>query len=110
MSANPRRFPLFRQSRRTAVYPAGAIICEEGGAGRTMYAIKRGTVAVIVGGNTVATLGEEEIFGEMALLDHAPRTATVKTLEETELVEIDEAEFLALVRENPDFAIQMMRL
>ncbi len=67
-------------------------------------------MAVIVGDKTVATLGEEEIFGEMALLDHAPRTATVTTLEETELVEIDEAQFLALVRENPDFAIQMMRL
>jgi CRP-like cAMP-binding protein len=51
-----------------------------------MFAIKRGKVAILVGGDTVDTLAEEEIFGEMALLDDATRAATVVTLDETELV------------------------
>jgi CRP-like cAMP-binding protein len=60
---------------KTAVHLAGTAIFEEGDEGRTRYAIKRGKAAVMVGGKTVATLAEEQVFGEMALLDHAPRTA-----------------------------------
>jgi CRP/FNR family cyclic AMP-dependent transcriptional regulator len=75
-----------------------------------MFAIKRGKVAVMVGGKTVDTLGDEEIFGEMALLEHAARTARVVTLEETELVEIDEPQFYIFVRQNPHFALQLMQL
>ena len=108
--SDPRRFGLFRNASRTAIHGAGTAIFEQGDEGHTMYAIKRGRVAVVVGGNTVATLGEEEIFGEMALLDHAPRTATVVALEETEVVEIDEPQFFILIRQNPHFALQLMRL
>jgi CRP/FNR family transcriptional regulator, cyclic AMP receptor protein len=107
---DPRRFGLFRNARSTTVLVEGAALFQQGDQGQTMYAIKRGRVAVVVNGKTVATLGEEEVFGEMALLDHAPRTATVVALEETELVEIDEAQFFILVRQNPHFALQLMRL
>jgi len=55
-------------------------------------------------------LNEAEVFGEMALLEHSARTATVVTLEETELVEIDESQFYIFVRQNPQFSLQLMRL
>jgi CRP-like cAMP-binding protein len=110
MKTPPRRFGLFRNASKTTVYPAGITTFEEGSEGDTMYAIKRGKVAVLVGGKTVDTLADEEIFGEMALLEHAARTATVVTLEETELVEIDEPQFYILVRQNPHFALQLMQL
>jgi CRP-like cAMP-binding protein len=86
MNAPPRRFGLFRNASKTTVYPAGTTIFEEGSEGHAMYAIKRGRVAVMVGGKTVDTLADEEVFGEMALLEQAARTASVVTLEETELV------------------------
>jgi CRP/FNR family transcriptional regulator, cyclic AMP receptor protein len=105
MSTPRRRFGLFRNASKTTIYPAGTTIFEEGHEGHTMYAIKRGQVAVMVGGRTVDTLGDEEIFGEMALLEHAARTASVVTIEETELVEIDEPQFYILVRQNPHFAL-----
>ena len=110
MSTQPRRFGLFRHSAKTVVHPAGSTIFEEGQAGHTMYAIRRGRVAIMVDGRTVDTLAEEEIFGEMALLEQATRAATVVTLEETELVEIDEAQFFLFVRQNPHFALQLMQL
>jgi CRP-like cAMP-binding protein len=75
-----------------------------------MFVIKRGQVAIMVGGNTVDVLSDEELFGEMALLEDATRTATVVTLQETEIVEIDKAQFYILVRQNPHFALQLMQL
>ena len=45
-----------------------------------------------------------------SLLEHKPRAATVVTLEETELVEIDEPQFYILVRQNPHVALQLMQL
>jgi CRP-like cAMP-binding protein len=110
VSSEPRKFGLFRNALKTTLYPCGTTIFREGDEGHSMFAIKRGSVAIMVDGNTVDTLTDEEIFGEMALLEHATRTATVVTLEETELVEIDEAQFYLFVRQNPHFALQLMQL
>ena len=110
ISPEPRKFGLFRNALKTIVYPSGTTIFQEGDQGHSMFAIKRGSVAIMVDGNTVDTLTGEEIFGEMALLEHAARTATAVTLEETELVEIDEPQFYILVRQNPHFALQLMQL
>ena len=110
MTADSRKFGLFRNASKTTVFPSGTTIFREGDQGHSMFAIKRGSVAILVDGTTVDTLREEEIFGEMALLEHAARTATVVTLEETELVEIDEPQFYITVRQNPHFALQLMQL
>ena len=110
MTADSRKFGLFRNASKTTVFPSGTTIFREGDQGHSMFAIKRGSVAILVDGTTVDTLREEEIFGEMALLEHAARTATVVTLEETELVEIDDPQFYITVRQNPHFALQLMQL
>jgi CRP/FNR family cyclic AMP-dependent transcriptional regulator len=110
MSTTVRHFGLFRHAPHTKVYPPDTPIFRAGEEGHVMYAIKRGHVAIVVAGKAVDTLGEEEVFGEMALLEHKTRTATVVSLEETELVEIDAAQFYILVRQNPHFALQLMQL
>lgn len=110
MSSIARKFSLFKNSPKTTLFPVGATIFQEGDRGDSMFAIKRGKVAIMVGGNIVDVLREEELFGEMALLEHTTRAATVVALEETELVEVDEAEFYTLVGQNPPFALQLMQL
>ena len=110
MNRDAPKFGLFRYATNTVVYPPHSTLFREGDQGYVMYAIKRGSLAVLVNGKAVDTLGEDEVFGEMALLEHRIRSATVVTLEETELVEIDEAQFYILVRQNPYFALQLMRL
>jgi len=110
MSSIARKFGLFRNAPNTTLFPVGATIFQEGDKGDSMFAIKRGKVAIMVGGNTVDVLREEELFGEMALLEHTTRAATVVALEETELVEVDKAQFYVLVRQNPHFALQLMQL
>jgi CRP/FNR family cyclic AMP-dependent transcriptional regulator len=110
MTSIARKFDLFKNSPNTTLFPVGATIFQEGDRGDSMFAIKRGKVAIMVGGNIVDVLREEELFGEMALLEHTTRAATVVALEETELVEVDKAEFYTLVGQNPPFALQLMQL
>ena len=110
VTSEPRKFHLFRNAMHTMVHPAGTTIFQEGERGTSMFAIKRGRVAIMVDGVTVDTLAEDELFGEMALLEQATRSASAVTLEETELVEIDQAQFYLFVRQNPHFALQLMQL
>jgi CRP/FNR family cyclic AMP-dependent transcriptional regulator len=56
------------------------------------------------------SVGPNGIFGEMALIDGSPRSATAVAAEPTEVAPIDRAAFAHLVRQNPDFALQVLRL
>ena len=110
MKKNSHKITLFQHAPNTRVYPADTILFNEGDEGNAMYAIKRGAVSVVLDGRVVETIGQDEVFGEMALLGHRVRAATVVTTAETELVEIDEEQFFILVRHHPHFALMMMRM
>jgi len=74
------------------VFAAGEQIFKEGDAGDCAYLIEKGVVEVIVTGqdgeHRIGLLGKNEMFGEVALIDHQPRTATVRAVEKTVLVPI----------------------
>mgnify|MGYP000387662651 CR=1 FL=1 len=110
MSDEPRRFGLFRNDPNTRHYASGAVVFSQGEEDDTMFAVSRGSVGIEVDGRRVAVLGPDEVFGEMALLEHGPRSATALALEQSELVEIDKTRFYILVRQNPHFALQLMQL
>lgn len=87
-------------------YAAGQIICRTGDPGHCAYVIEEGCVEVLrddgAGERLVAVLSEGSMFGEVALLDRMPRTATVRAMEASSLVRIerDHVESL-LVRADP---------
>lgn len=74
------------------VFAAGEQIFKVGDAGDCAYIIERGMVEIFAmdGGmeRLVCSLGRDELFGEIALIDHQPRTATVRAVEKTVLVPI----------------------
>ena len=88
---------------------AGQVIFEYGQARDFMYVVKKGEVDIVVRDAVVETVGEDGFFGEMALIDHAPRSATAIAKTDCTLIKIDERQFLFLVQETPFFAIIMMR-
>ncbi len=88
----------------------GATICHEGERGEQMFVIVSGSVEVLVQGSRVALLGDGEYFGELALLDNAPRSATVRALEGATLLSVSRRVFLNLLEFNPGFAVRIIRV
>jgi CRP-like cAMP-binding protein len=71
--------------------------------------IKSGYVR-IHGNRIVADLAADTIFGEMALIDDEPRSATAVAITDVELVPVSEQQFLFLVSQTPHFALKVMRV
>jgi CRP/FNR family transcriptional regulator, cyclic AMP receptor protein len=90
--------------------PAGGVIFEEGDEALTMFILVSGSVAFKHGDEVLNTVQAPGLFGEMALIDYAPRSLTVVAHEDAEVVEIPERRFWVLVHETPRFAQLVMRV
>lgn len=101
---------LARATEDTRTFGAGEIIFREGDAGTEFFVVKSGKVAIRHGNKTLQLLGEGEIFGEMALIDSAPRSATVVAETDTVVVPVSEKQFLFMTSESPYFALNVMRV
>jgi CRP/FNR family cyclic AMP-dependent transcriptional regulator len=88
--------------------PAGKALMRQGEIGADMMVIVSGRVAVERDGQRLNTLGAGDFFGEIALLDGGPRTATVTSEEATRLLVLSHREFHALMDEFPEVAGQVL--
>jgi CRP-like cAMP-binding protein len=100
---------VFRSADEVRDLGAGQVIFHEGDEGREMYGVVSGSVVLSKNGVQVATIGPDGTFGELALIDHSPRSLTATTVDATRVAVINERTFLFLVHETPAFALQVMR-
>jgi CRP-like cAMP-binding protein len=84
--------------------PPGSTIFAQGGAGDSMYIIVEGEVEALDGDQVFARMGERQVFGEMALLDGEPRTATIRTTQPTRLLRLDQEPFYELMDDRIEIA------
>lgn len=96
-------------------YAAGTVIVQEGGPSDTLYVLTSGRVKVYISDEDgaeviLAFLGADEIFGEMALIDEASRSASIMTVEPTELLYVPKNAFQDKLVCNSTFAVNLMRL
>jgi len=91
-------------------HKTGEVIFREGDPAKELFVVKSGTVEIRLGNRLLETLSERGIFGEMALIDHGPRSATAVAVTDTVLVPVDEKQFLLLVSRTPYFALNVMRV
>jgi CRP/FNR family cyclic AMP-dependent transcriptional regulator len=87
---------------------AGAELTDQGRPGQTAYVILEGTAAVEVGGASINTVGPGEMVGEMSLIDHRPRTATVRATTPMRLLAFDAVRFRRLLDEMPKAQVRVM--
>lgn len=88
--------------------PAGKVLIRQGELGDDLMVIVSGTVGVERDGAKVNTLGTGDFFGEIALVDRGPRTATVTATTPSRLLVINHRDFHALMDEFPEVAAQVL--
>ncbi len=93
--------------------PANTVLFHEGDAGEEMFIIQNGRVKISkrIRGveKTLATLEKGEFFGEMAILNDKPRSATAETLDDCDMLVIDRKTFDALIRGNSEIAVRFIK-
>jgi CRP-like cAMP-binding protein len=99
---------LFNNAQRTVNVPADAVVFAEGDTGDEMYGVVEGGIELRAADRVIRNLGVDDVFGEMALVDSSPRSATAVATTDTVLAVIDKHRFLFLVQETPMFALQVM--
>ena len=91
-------------------FKAGTTIFREGEQAHDLFVIKSGEIRIQIGNRTVSELSADHIFGEMALIDNQPRSASAIAMTDVELVPVSEKQFLFLVGQTPYFALKVMRV
>ena len=88
----------------------GEEIFAEGEAGDALYLVLDGKVRVHRGDRQIAELGERECFGEMAILDASPRSATVTAVKDTNLLKISREDFQEIMAEKSEIALGIIKV
>jgi CRP-like cAMP-binding protein len=87
---------------------AGSVIVDQGQTGREAFVVLEGEVSVKRGGRKIATLGAGTVVGELSLLDHGPRTATVVCDSDCTLYVIDQRHFRSVIEHSPSIAMKLL--
>jgi CRP-like cAMP-binding protein len=115
-----RDVPLFRGLSGEELYPVaeiatveavepGATVVSQGEASDDLYVVAEGEVAVIKDGQQIAELHAGKAFGELGVLDGAPRAATIRASKATRLLRIPRVELEGLLDESPELAKGIIR-
>ena len=101
---------LLQRSGESEEFAAGSTIFSQGDPADRMYVVTDGTVALSIGDTVLEVVGPGGLFGEMAVIDREPRSATAVVETDATLVSIDKRRFWFLVQETPYFAEIVMRV
>jgi len=104
------KFDMFQKHADIQSLAAGETIFRQGDPRSVMFVVNEGEVEIQVGDRVVEVVQAGGIFGEMALIDGQPRTATAIARTDCRLVPIDQKRFQFLVQQTPYFAIEVMRV
>ena len=90
--------------------PAGTVIIDQGDAGTDCFVIVEGSASVYMNGEFVTAVSEGTMIGEMSLVDHRPRNATVMADTDCKLLRFDAKHFRQLLDEMPKASERVMKL
>jgi len=101
---------ILRNLDESEAFAPGQTIFTMGDSGDVMYVVGEGEVDLFVNGRHVETVLPGGMLGEMALIEHKPRSATAVAKTSARLVPVSEKRFNFLVQNTPHFALQVMRV
>lgn len=103
-------YDLFADTKKKVTFAPGDVVFKEGEKGDFMYVVLEGEILIIFGSQIVDELSKGDLFGEMALIDASPRSATATAKSDATVAQVDQADFLFLVQHSPFFSIHVMRI
>jgi CRP/FNR family transcriptional regulator, cyclic AMP receptor protein len=103
-------FELLRRESDVRSFKGGEIIFAEGDEGDCMFAVLDGEVSIEKRGHVLERVGPGGVFGEMALIDQAPRSATARAARDCNVVAVGQKRFTYLVQQTPYFALEIMHV
>ena len=110
---SPEDLKLIAETAREEWYPQNTVIFHQGDEGNMMFVIVEGRLQVIrhTDGRdqVLAERGPGDFMGEMAIIESAPRYATLHTLSEVRVLAIDDVTFKGVLRERPDVSFAVLR-
>ena len=98
-----------REACRVIDVPAGETVFHMGEPGATMYVILTGRIDMVNGDRLIESLGAQEAFGMMSLIDTLPRSATARVSEDAQLAVIDRKKYQFMLHELPSFAVFLIQ-
>jgi CRP/FNR family transcriptional regulator, cyclic AMP receptor protein len=116
-----RRVPIFKELRDDFIvrlasvmdelsFGANQRIFKQGDEGRSLYIVVSGRVRVHIDDKQLAIFPKGESFGEMAVFDAQPRSATATTLEPCECLELTQEQLYEAVEETPEIAVNIIKV
>lgn len=93
-----------------STFEPNQIIVTQGAPGQAFYLILSGRVEILRDGSSLGAYGPGDFFGEMSLLDHAPRSATIRALETTTCMMLSSWDFRSLLEQHPGIAIKLLEI
>jgi len=91
-------------------FQPGQIIVTQGTPGQAFYLIVAGRVEILRDGKSLGAFGPGDFFGEMSLLDQAPRSATIRALDATQCLMLSSWDFKSLLERHPSIAIKLLEV
>jgi CRP-like cAMP-binding protein len=104
------RIELFNHAADWVGFEAGKTVFSEGEPGAFMYVVVEGEVEIVAAGQVLEIAGPGSTVGELALIDHAPRSASAVARTNVRLVPVDAKRFQFMVQQTPFFALQVMSI
>ena len=101
---------IFDRDKDLLDFEPGQTVFKEGDIGESMYFVVEGEVEISSRGEIIEVLGRGDMFGEMALIDDKLRSATVVAKDNSKLAALNKKRFVHLVRNSPDFALEVMQV
>jgi len=91
-------------------FQPGQLIVTQGTPGQAFYLILSGSVEILRDGTSLGAFGAGDFFGEMSLLDQAPRSATIRAIDSTSCLMLSSWDFKSLLEDNPSIAIKLLEV
>lgn len=109
-SCSPEQIASILSVAQEHTYAPGQIIVTQGTPGQAFYLITGGRVAIERDGQPLGAFGSGDFFGEMSLLDNAPRSATIRAIDETHCLMLSSWDFKSLLEKMPSIAIRLLEV